>query len=455
MTHPDFPTFLENTFKTVSPSADYMHNWHLDLISEKLQAVTERKITRLIINMPPRYLKSVTVSVAWPAWLLGINPSAKIIAASYSQILSLKHSNDARLTMTSEWYAKLFPETILSKDQNEKHKFVTTKRGFRFATSVGGTITGEGGDFLILDDPQNSLQVNSPTTREKTNMWFEQSFLSRLDNKNDSVVVIVMQRLHNDDLTGYLTRKKSPWEILSLPAIAPCDMEFESNKSTIFFKQNEVLHKQRDKIERLEELRFEMGEYAFNAQYMQNPVPQEGRIIKPEWIEYFDVECEYIRVTHSWDTASSKNINADYSVCTIWGEHKNGYHLLDVIRAKLEYPALKRKVVELAKKYPPDVILIENKASGQALIQELREENALPIIAIQPVGDKITRFAVCATLFEARKVALPNYAKWKADYVLEILSFPGSAKDDQVDSTSQFLEYSKKIKIQPGFISQF
>ncbi len=151
----DFSSFIGKTLATCDPAAEYLPNWHIDLIAEYLEAARKSEITRLIINMPPRSLKSICVSVAWPAWLLGNNPSSRIIAASYAQSLAVKHSIDARMVIGSDWYKRIFPDVHLARDQNEKSKFMTTKRGFRMAASVGGAITGEGGNYLIIDDPIN------------------------------------------------------------------------------------------------------------------------------------------------------------------------------------------------------------------------------------------------------------------------------------------------------------
>lgn len=213
------PAFIQKCFHTVNPGTPYLHNWHIDLIAAYLRACERGDIQRLIINIPPRYLKSLCVSVAWPAWLLGHDPSRRIIVSSYAQSLSLKHSLDCRLVMQSEWYRQVFQQTLLASDQNEKGKFLTTRRGMRLATSVGGSVTGEGGNFLILDDPHNPAHIHSDLLRQDTIDWFEQVFTSRLDDKKRGVIILMMQRLHEEDLSGHLL-KKSGWEHLCIPAIA-------------------------------------------------------------------------------------------------------------------------------------------------------------------------------------------------------------------------------------------
>ncbi|MGX6960722.1 MAG: hypothetical protein ACIPMY_05910 [Rickettsia endosymbiont of Pentastiridius leporinus] len=200
----DFPSFIIKAFNTINPGAEYYPSKHINIISDYLTAVQNGDINRLIINIPPRSLKSICVSVAWTAFLLGIDPTKRIMVASYSQILSIKHSLDCRFILNSDWYKELFPNTILSKTHNQKSKFLTTANGFRFATSIGGSVTGEGGDVLIIDDPHNPTQIHSYKLRRKAIDWFEQTFVSRLNNRNKGAIILVMQRLHSDDLAGYL-----------------------------------------------------------------------------------------------------------------------------------------------------------------------------------------------------------------------------------------------------------
>lgn len=179
----DFPTFIGKTIEKVDPAAQYLSNWHIDLVAEYLEAARKSQITRLIINMPPRSLKSVCVSVAWPAWILGHDPTSRIIAASYAASLSVKHSLDCRLLLSDPWYKRIFPDVKLTRDQNEKHKFITTQRGFRMANSVGASAVGEGGNFLIIDDPISPAQAMNKHWREHVNSWFDHTFSTRLDNK--------------------------------------------------------------------------------------------------------------------------------------------------------------------------------------------------------------------------------------------------------------------------------
>lgn len=441
----DLGSFIAKTFSTVDTGTEFLPNWHIDLIAERLEAATNGEIKRLIINVPPRSLKSVSVSVAWPAWILGMNPSAKIMAASYSQILSLKHSLDCRLVMQSGWYKDLFPETIITPDQNEKFKFVTTARGFRFATSIGGTATGEGGDFLIVDDPHNPGQAASDLKRQHAIDWFDQTFMSRLNNKKKGVVVLVMQRLHVDDLTGHIL-EKGGWEHISIPSVQDVGLRRQSLTGYKIPENSiitEIMHPMREGEEEIRRAQLELGSYAFAAQYQQSPILQTGGMVELEWFRRYE-EAPEGKIAQSWDTAIKANANNDYSVCTSWCETEKGYYLLDVMARKMEYPELKRTVVAMADKWHPDAILIEDKASGQSLLQDLRRETKLPVLAVTPTQDKTSRFAAVTALIEAGRVYIPRRAGWIADFEAQLLSFPNGTHDDIVDSVSQYLSWARK-----------
>lgn len=439
----DLESFVHKSFHTVSPGVKYLYNWHIELICNKLRAVEKGEIKRLVINIPPRNLKSICVSIAWPAWLLGHNPSKKIMVASYSQALSNKLSQDCRLILSSSWFKDLFPQTRINIGENQKSKFVTNSRGFRFATSTGGTATGEGADYLIIDDPQNPNKINSKKYRDYTIEWFEQTFIPRLNDKKNGAIILVMQRLHSEDLTGYLQKKRSAqWDFLSLPAIFDKQISFCDPINKII-ESGSALHSEREDIESLNRLKLELGEYVFSAQYLQAPVPSSGSMIKRSWLKYFlpDSNLEFSQIIQSWDTAIKAKDEHDYSVGITIGVHNNQYYLLDLLRIKVEFPDLLKTVQEFAKKWQPKVILVEDKASGQSLIQSLIKLIPFPIKAIKPKYDKITRFASVTPIFESGKFFIKTQASWKLDLEQELLSFPKSANDDQIDCISQALAY--------------
>ena len=424
----DLCSFIEKTFYTLNPNVKYLHNWHIEKIAEKLEAAAEGKVRRLVISMPPRYLKSVCVSVAWPAWLLGKDPTRRILVASHSANLSTKHSVDTRKIMQSSWYKKIFPNFEFANDQNEKNKFMSSKFGFRIATSVNASITGEGGNFLIIDDPLSPEQAMCKNTREGVLRWFDQTFSTRLDNKKQGVIVLVMQRLHEDDLAGNLLKRQG-WESLTIPVLD---------------EGGNLLHEEREGLDEINKIREDLGEFGFSAQYLQKPILLDGAIIKKAWLKYYDDAPESIlAVYQSWDTAIKTGDKSDFSACITIAETANGFYVLDCFKERLQYPDLKRKIAELAAKFNANGVLIEDKASGQSIIQDLRAESKLPIIAINPKDDKITRLARVSPLIEAGKLLLPQLAKWRSELESELFSFPNSKHDDVVDAISQFLNWAR------------
>jgi predicted phage terminase large subunit-like protein len=436
----DFATFIGKTFLTVDPGTSYLANWHIRLIAEHLEAARLGKIHRLIINMPPRALKSICVSVAWPAWLLGHNPQSRIMAASYSAGLAVKHSLDCRSVLNSAWYRSIFPGVQISRDQNEKTKFMTTARGFRFATSVGGTTTGEGGNFLILDDPLSPAQAMSAVTRDMANHWFDHTFASRLNDKEKGVIVLVMQRLHPQDLTGYLLAKGG-WTHLSLPAVATAREDYRLDGKLFVREQGELLHPVRENTELIERAKIELGSSAFAAQYQQQPLSEEAAMVKAWWLKRYHVAPASERIVQSWDTAIKSESHHDATVCLTFVEYAGKSYLLDANVLRVEYPELKRAFYSIAEKWKPVAILIEDRASGQQLIQDARRETHLPIIARNPKSDKITRFAAVSALIEAGRVELPEQAPWLADFEAELFAFPNAPHDDQVDAFTQYLDW--------------
>ncbi len=434
--------FIQRSFYIVNQGIKYKHNWHIDAIAEALNQVYNGNIKKLIINMPPRYLKSFCVSVAFPAWILGNNPEKRIIVASYSEKLSLKHSTDCRLILENEWFKDIFKNCILSKNQNEKYKFSTTFNGYRFATSINGTLTGEGGDILIVDDPHNPQDVLNNKYRQKTIDWYGNTFSSRLNNKKTGAIIIVMQRLHNEDLSGYLL-EKGGWIHLNLPVLFEENTKISIGNFSKIIKKGELLFKDREGNEEVEKIKLDMGTYTFNAQYQQRPMVENSGIFKKEWIKYYYKNMNFENIYLSFDTAIKTGVNNDPTVCTIWGEYKNNYYLINVFRKWLEYPNLKREAINLIEKYEPLAVLIEDKASGQSLIQDLKNIIKSNIIPIKVTKDKITRFASITPFFESGRVFILENSPWQFDFEYELMSFPNIKHDDQVDSVSQFLNWVK------------
>ncbi len=444
----DFSCFIHKVFCTINPGAEYIPSLHIDLIAEHLRAVEQGEIKRLIINMPPRALKSVSVSVSWPAWLLGHDPRMRIMVASYSQILSNKLSMDTRFIINSDWYKNLFPSTRIHSKQNQKSKFMTTKYGFRFATSVGGTATGEGGDILIVDDPHNPSQISSEKLRNKTIKWFSETFSTRLNNRSEGKIVIVQQRLHEKDLSGILlAENQDEWHLLKIPVQAKEKLYFQIRNNEFVVEEGKSINEKLFNATEIAKLKKEIGQSNFNAQYMQEPDSLSSGILKAEYLQFYKIMPEkFDYIIQSWDTAIKANDNADFSAMSNWGVYGENLYLISIFQDRLEYPELKREVKKFVDKYLPLKILIEDKASGQSLLQDLQREGMKNLVPIKTKVDKITRFATCMDLFESGRVLLPYSGYSKEITYQQLIDFPSCKHDDIVDSITQFLNYIKKNK---------
>lgn len=438
----DLLTFIGKTFQTLNPAAGFVSNWHLEAIAWHLEQVQQGRIKRLIINLPPRSLKSISASVALPAHILGLDPSAKIICASYGSELSIKNANDFRAVISAPWFRRAFPNMRVSPVKNTEFEVMTTAKGFRLATSVGGPLTGRGGDLIIIDDPLKAIDALSEAKREAANQWFTNTLLSRLDDKVAGAIIVVMQRVHVDDLSGFLTANSDDWVVLRLPAIAEEDQLIAIGEGRFHRrKQGELLHPDREPRAVLEDLRRKLGSDAFSAQYQQSPMPPGGAMIKRDWIQrytHLPPDGPYSHVIQSWDSANKGGSANDWSVCTTWQVDDGQLYLVDVYRERLDYPELKAKAFELAERYDPARVLIEDAGTGTALIEELRMKgvSAIPVV---PDRDKITRMSIESAKFEAGLVHFPKEAHWLAVLEAELLAFPNVRHDDQVDSISQAL----------------
>jgi predicted phage terminase large subunit-like protein len=439
-------TFTQKSFAHLNPRTQLLLNWHIEVMVAKLEACRSGKINRLIINVPPRHLKSHCGSIGFPAWILGHDPSAQIICVSYAQDLSDKHARDFRSIMNSRWYQSLFPTRPLIRNQ-ALQEFETRQHGFRLATSVEGVLTGRGADFIIIDDPIKPDDALSVLRRESVNHWFDNTLFSRLNDKNTGCIIVIMQRLHEDDLVGHLL-KQAGWEVVSFPAIAEKDERFEIETPygprRYQRRTGDILHPARESSDTLETIRRALGPYSFASQYQQSPAPLGGGMVKSAWFKPYalnEIPERFDQVVQSWDTANKISELSDYSVCTTWGIKNHKLYLLDVLRKRMEYPDLKRAVRDQCSRFHATVVLIEDRASGTQLIQELRKEGMRVVKPYAPEGDKIMRMNAQTATIENGFVHLPREAPWLGDYIREITTFPFASNDDQADSTSQALAW--------------
>jgi predicted phage terminase large subunit-like protein len=351
--------------------------------------------------------------------------------------------------MASVWYRSLF-STRLSPQKQSIQEFLTTQNGFRLATSVGGVVTGRGADLIIIDDPLKPDEALSETQRNAANEWFDHTLYSRLNDKRSGCMTIIMQRLHEDDLVGHVLEQED-WELVRLPAIAEENethiIDSPYRTRTVCRRIGEALHPDREPLPVLHHLRRTIGEYNFAGQYQQQPAPLGGGMVKAEWFKSYvprEQPSKFDMVFQSWDTANKSTELSDFSVCTTWGRKNKKFYLLDVLRQRMDYPDLKRAVRSHADQFRPTNILVEDKASGTQLIQELIREGTSGVTRYEPTVEKIMRLHSVTNTIENGFVYLPTEADWLAVYLHELTVFPNGKHDDQADSTSQALDWAKQ-----------
>jgi predicted phage terminase large subunit-like protein len=441
----DLYSFVQAVFPIVSGQATFFPSPHIEAMTNALTKVLNGEIKRLAITVPPRSLKSICASVALPAFGLGHDPTRRFICVSYSEALARKHGDDCRALMRSQLYRRLFPGTHIRRGRDTDTEFATTAGGYRLATSVGGTLTGRGGNFILIDDPLKPQDAYSQAARDAVLQWYCHTLLTRLDNKAEDAIVIVMQRLHLNDLVGYLL-EQGGWTHLNLPAIAEEEQLIELGRGRYWRRSPDgLLHPQREPLSVLNEIKHSMGSLDFAAQYQQAPVPPGGAMILRVWLRYYDrlPERTYrTRVIQSWDTAAKDGAQNSLSVCTTWMLVDNYYYLIDVTRGRYEYPRLRDIAIALAQKYRPHCILIEDASTGTALAQELKKSHFGGSVRLVPIErDKIGRLYVNQAKFEAGLVLFPKNAPFLPELEAELLTFPQGKTDDQVDSITQALSH--------------
>ena len=444
----DFLACAQAFFNVLEDGRRFEPNWHHEAIALLLLDSNGKK-TRKYLNAPPRSLKSFLVSTAWVAFKLGHEPAHKFLCASYSHDLANNFGAQCRKLMQSELYCRLFSTRLSKITDNE---LVTTKGGFRIASSVGATMTGLGGDTLIVDDPLNANEAYSETSRRNANTWFSGTLMSRLNEKRAGAIFVVMQRLHQEDLTGVLI--EMGWDGLVLPAYAPRDTVIQIGNWKHIWKEGEPLQA-REPLEVIEDQKRQSMSAVFAAHYMQDPVPEAGNMLKRDWLKW--CELRPVRqprdvIVQSWDTAVKVTSTSDYSVClTILVRNNNEYYLIDVWRKKVEFPELCMAVLSEAQKHKPNAILIEDHASGSPLIAQCRRNGMTGIVAKRPVADKKTRMYGETAKLEAGSLILPKSAPWLDEFLMEYLGFPGGKYDDQIDALSQFLNWRTEVEASVQF----
>lgn len=459
--------FVRQAWVVLEPKTPFLDNWHVALLAEYLEAVAGGGITRLIINVPPRSGKSLLATIFLPCWIWLRNPDERFMFASYSAALSTKHSVDRRALIQSPWYQSNWSGVVkLADDSNLKTEFTNTARGHQIATSVGASATGRGGNFLLADDLINPEQANSDAERKGAIRWFDETYSTRLDDKRVGRIVVIEQRTHAADLTAHLLAQGG-WTHVSLPAIAEqrTVITFPRSGREVVRDEGDPLWPAREGRAELEAAKVRLGSFAFASQYMQAPVSREGNLIKAEWLTATyragALPPKFDSIVLSLDSAFKTGISNDYSAIVVIGTLRGardgyapGHYLLEAWRGRVEFAELKRKVVALQETWHANRVLIEDAASGQSLIQELRAGTMLPLNPIKPDSDKYSRAAAVCPILEARRLILPEVAWWRDDFIAELTSFPAGAFDDWVDALVQALNYLRDSG-EPGILTYY
>ena len=443
--------FVTQAWSILEPTQAFVDNWHIGFVTEFLEAVTAGQLTRLVINLPPRYMKSLLVSVLWPTWEWIRKPSGRWLFVSYADALASKHSLDRRTVLQSDWYQRRWGTTVqLAPDQNVKNEFQNTHRGVMVATSIGGSITGKGGSRIVVDDPHNPTQVESDTQREAALTFFTRTLSTRLDDPKSGAIVVVMQRLHERDLSALCLSEELGYTHVCLPAEAEVSTRILFPRSGRIHTREpgDVLWPARQGRAELDAQKKLLGSAAYAGQYQQQPVPTGGLIFQRDWFKYYDDLPTVDTWAQSWDMSFKDGPSSDYVVGLVGARNGADIYLIDRVKGQWAFSDTCRQVLALRQRYPQtDTILIEDAANGPAIINVLSRR--LPgIVAVKPDGGKLARAQAAQPCVEAGNLWLPNprphgrlvpERAWVDDFLHQCSVFPTGAHDDDVDAFTQLV----------------
>jgi phage terminase large subunit-like protein len=480
--------FVKKFWPVVEPGVDYIDNWHIEAICEHLEAVTKRQINRLVINVPFRTAKSTITSVLWPAWVWISEPSHQWLTGSYAEKLALRDALKMRRLITSPLYRAMFGETFqLTQDQNQKHRYDNDKNGYRISFGMTGGVMGDGGNTILLDDPHDRRGAHSDAERPDTLTTYDEAIVTRLNKPATDAIVIIMQRLHHEDLSGHVL-KQGGWEHLMIP------MEFEPSRRCVTSlgwrdprtKDGELMFPARFPRKTVDSLKVSLGEYGSAGQLQQRPAPEGGGILKIGHFQWWPVGVNVPPldfIIQSYDTAYTELTQNDPCACTVWGvftrieldetgtrKLRRCALLIDAWDEHLPYPKLKPKVMKDwkqpyggDKKDPqnkprvPDILLIEEKGSGISLIQDLRMAN-IPVVPYNPGrASKVSRAHLVAPLLETDcfyvlqsahkdKDGNTQAVSWTRPFLQQLSLFPNGEHDDYVDTFTQAAMYLQRTE---------
>lgn len=485
--------YIKQAWDILEPATDYVDNWHIECMAEHLEAVNLGQIKRLLINVPPRSMKSISCTIMFPTWVWIHHPHRRFIACSYADSLSRKHNMEKRDIIRSPWYQRNWGDRFdIKEDKDRQNEFANNRTGFMFSTSVGGTLTGNGADIIICDDLQNVRDAESDASRLHALNFFRMTLPTRLNNKKTGAIIVVMQRLHEEDVSGFILREGLGYTHLNLPAIAEDRqvISFPISLKEIVREEGDVLNPGRENLGELNQLRKELGEYAFAGQYQQIPSPSAGGIYKKHWWKFWkpygknlppiQVKVPYegddgqikfksilvdaeelpnnLEESQSWDCSFKDTKGSDFVAGGVWGNSGADHYLLSLVEERLSFTDTLAKIIEITKLFPlTGKKLVEDKANGSAIIDTLRR-TINGIIPFNPGKDsKESRAKAVAFMVEAGNVYLPHpsIAPWVEGFIDRCSKFPNVKHDDIIDQMTQYLLYStrcvkSKVRVRGG-----
>jgi predicted phage terminase large subunit-like protein len=418
----------------------YEPNWHHRLLADKLTELEAGTDGRLMILMPPRHGKSELASVRFPAWFLGRHPTKRVIATSYSARLAENFGRKVRDIVADPKFRLTFG-TGLSGRSKAADRWETADGGGYVAAGVGGSITGMGGDLLIIDDPfKNQEDADSKNYRDKVWDWYQSTLYTRIEKGGR--IVVILTRWHEDDLAGrLLNADRDGWQVVSFPAIAEED--------EVFRTVGEPLWAEKYDEDALAQIRSAVGSRVWNALYQQRPAPEDGAVFKKSWFRFYDAEPAFEQMVQSWDMTFSGGDGSDFVVGQVWGIRGTERYLVDQVRGRMDFMSALRALRMMTEKYPQArAKYIEDKANGPAVISALKNE-IQGLIPVNPQGSKTARAIAVTPMLEAGNVYLKRGAKFSEELMDEAALFPGGKNDDMVDAMTQALSQTER-RVKPS-----
>jgi predicted phage terminase large subunit-like protein len=438
----NFYVFYRLMSSVILPGEPFLPSPHFKVLARALEKVAKGETRRLLIAIPPRHGKSMLASVALPAWELGRDPTRKIICASYGDVLTKDFATRSRDILRSPNYQAVFPGTQIDDGGGSLVEVRTTAKGYRLSTTVTGAVTGKGAHLTIVDDPLKALEAQSELARNNVYDWMKGSLMSRFDNPAEGAMIVIHQRLHQDDPIGRLIADGG-WEYLEMPGECVKQQLFDlGNGETWTFKPGDLLFPERFDRAALDQQLSDFGEMAFNAQILQRPSPPGGNLFKLKHFQRYEkLPPHGDLVVQSWDPALVDTETAAFTVCTTWGIVGQKLYLMDVLRKRLEFHQIEPAIVSMRQKYNAHVVVLEISGHGRAIRNALlrREGSYLWLHGTDPTLGKVERAIAQTPKIERKRVYLPVSAPWLETFESEVAAFPLSKYADQVDSMVHFL----------------